>query len=396
MSYRDELIRKISTEATGWRRELHRNPQTMYEELYASEFVCRKMNEWGIQFERGIARTGVVATIEGQHNRSGRVVAFRADMDALDVTETSGQPWSSQIPGKMHACGHDGHTASLLALAYYLKQTKTFDGLVRLIFQPAEEGGRGAFKMIEEGLLDRFPFDEIYGFHNWPSLPSGTFATRPGPILAATDVFSISLTGCGGHAAIPHVTRDVIPAVANLTLALQTIVSRETDPTAAAVISITNVAAGSGADNVISGTAKLGGTVRTFCNDLRDEIEGRIREMADSIAAVFRVRSETKYNRLMDAVVNHIDSTRHCCAAAIAVAGEASLRDFEPMMGGEDFGGFLQVRPGAFMAIGQAELDESSPHNAGLHSSAYDFNDAIIPIAASYFAELAERRLPIH
>ena len=209
MSDRDQLIKAISSQATEWRHELHRNPQTMYEEEFASEFISGKLTEWGIRFERGIARTGVVASIEGRLNRSGRAIAFRADMDALDITEQSGQPWSSQTPGKMHGCGHDGHSATLLTVARYLSQTRNFDGIIRLVFQPAEEGGRGAFVMLEEGLLERFPFDEIYGYHNWPWMPRGQFAIRSGPMLAAVDEFSIQLTGKGGHAAMPHLTCDV-------------------------------------------------------------------------------------------------------------------------------------------------------------------------------------------
>ena len=395
MMSRAKLIESIVAEATEWRRELHRNPQTMYEETFASEFVAKKLTEWGIPHERGIAVTGIVATIEGRRNHSGRAIAFRADMDALDLDEQSGQPWASQTPGKMHGCGHDGHTATLLALGWYLNQTRNFDGAVRLVFQPAEEGGRGAFRMLEEGLLERFPFDEIYGYHNWPFLPRGQFAIRSGPMLAAVDNFEIRLTGKGGHGGVPHMTRDVIPASAQLVLALQTLVSRETDPMASAVLSITNVMAGSGADNVISGLARLTGTVRTFRKDVRDHIETRMREMATGIASTFGVAAECKYVRLLDATVNHAEETVHCQAAAAAIVGEENVKDMEPVMGGEDFGGFLEVRPGAFIAIGQTEQDAGSPHNYTVHSPRYDFNDAILPIATEYFAELAERRLPI-
>jgi hippurate hydrolase len=395
MTTRDQLIQAISAEATAWRRELHQNPQTMYEEEFASAFICRKLTEWGIRHERGIAKTGVAATIEGRRNHSGRAIAFRADIDALDIAETSGQPWASRIPGKMHGCGHDGHTATLLALAHYLQQTRNFDGTVQLIFQPAEEGGRGAFRMLEEGLLERFPFDEIYGYHNWPMLPRGTFAIRSGPMLAAVDEFTIELTGRGGHAGMPHFSRDPIPAAAQLALGLQTIVSRETDPLAAAVISICNLNTGTGAFNVIPTTAKLNGTVRTFLPNVRDNIENRMREMVNGIALSYRLTSTVEYKRLMDPTVNHPESTEHARAAAAAVFGEANVKELDPVMGGEDFGAFMLQRPGAFMAIGQAEPDAASPHSQGVHTPAYDFNDAIIPTAASYFAELAERRLPI-
>ncbi len=395
MTTRKQLIESIAAEATEWRRELHRNPQTMYEETFASDFIAKKLTEWGIPHERGIAITGVVGTIEGRRNHSGRAIAFRADIDALDIVEQSGQPWASLTPGKMHGCGHDGHTASLLALAWYLQQTRNFDGIVRLIFQPAEEGGRGAFRMLDERLLERFPFDEIYGYHNWPFIPRGKFAIRSGPMLAAVDNWEIRLQGKGGHAGMPHLTHDVVPAAAQLVLALQTIVSRESDPLAAAVISITNLSAGTGAENVISGMARLSGTVRTFRADVRDHIQARMAAMAEIIAAAFRATGEFHYTRLMDATINHAESTEICQAAAAAIGGAENVLDIEPIMGGEDFGGFLLARPGAFMAIGQAEPDAASPHNYICHHPKYDFNDAIIPTAASYFAELAERRLPI-
>jgi hippurate hydrolase len=295
----------------------------------------------------------------------------------------------------MHGCGHDGHTATLLALAHYLQQTRNFDGTVQLIFQPAEEGGRGAFRMLEEGLLERFPFDEIYGYHNWPMLPRGTFAICEGPMLAAADIFRIELAGKGGHAAMPHHTRDVVPAAAQLVLALQTLVSRETDPLASAVVSVTNFNAGTGAFNVIAGSATLNGTVRAFLPEVRDAIEHRMKEMAEGIALSYQITAAVKYTRLLDATINHPGSTLHARAAASAIVGEVNVKELTPVMGGEDFGGFLLERPGAFMAIGQAEPDPASPHSQGVHTPFYDFNDAIIPAAASYFAELAEQRLPI-
>jgi hippurate hydrolase len=394
MNERDQAIKSISAEAIEWRHQLHQNPQTMYEEAFASALVCEKLKNWGIEYEPGIAKTGVVATIHGRRNQSGRAVAFRADMDALDITEQSGQAWSSQIPGKMHGCGHDGHTASLLVLARYLSQTRNFDGVVRLIFQPAEEGGRGAATMLEEGLLERFPFDEIYGYHNWPGLPRGVCAIRSGPFLAAADVFEISLEGQGGHAAMPQATRDVIPVAAQLILAFQTLISRETNPMESAVISVTNLTAGSGAINAISGSARLSGTVRAFRQEIRDNLKSRMQGMTESIASMFRVQSNFEYKEITDPVINYPEPTAHCRAAAAAIVGQENVRDFEPIMGAEDFGGFLKDRPGAFIAIGQAENDSQSPHSAGLHSPKYDFNDAILPTAASYFAELAERRLP--
>lgn len=392
---RIDLIEQISTEAVHWRRELHRHPQTMYEETFASDFVCRMLDQWGIPYERGIAITGVVATIAGRRNESGRTVAFRADMDALDIEEDSGQAWASLYSGKMHGCGHDGHTATLLTLARYLEQTKNFDGTVRLIFQPAEEGGRGAFRMLEEGLLERFPFDEIYGYHNWPFLPRGSFSIAPGRMLAAVDDFEVELNGKGGHAAIPEGAVDVVPAIATLAFALHTLVSREIPATESAVLSVTNMNAGTGAFNVISGKARLSGTVRTFRNEDRSHLESRIREMAEGVAAMFRAEAVVVYRRQIDPVINDARAVGYCSEAAAKLVGNQNVLPFVPMMGGEDFGGFLSVRPGAFMAIGQAESKQDSPHNFTLHSPKYDFNDRILPLAAEYFAELAESRLPI-
>jgi hippurate hydrolase len=393
---RKQTLEALAAEATEWRRELHRHPQTSYEETFASDFVAKKLTEWGIPHVRGIAVTGIVATIEGKRNHSGRAIAFRADMDALDLTELSGQPWASETKGKMHGCGHDGHTATLLLLAKYLNETRNFDGLVRLLFQPAEEGGGGAYRMLAEGLLNKFPFDEVYGYHNWPWLPRGTFSIRSGAFLAAADCFEITLHGRGGHAAMPHGTLDPLPAAASLALGLQTLVSREADPLASAVVSITNLNAGTGAFNVIPDTATLTGTVRTFRKELRDHIETRMHTMVQATAAMHRLQSaELKYSRIISPVINDAEATEFCREAARTVAGEANLREAEPTMGGEDFGGFTDVRQGAFILLGQGEADPNSPHSAGVHSPRYDFNDAILPTAAEYFAELAERRLPI-
>ena len=392
---RDTLIQQIAADATEWRRELHRHPGTMYEEIFASDFIAAKLTEWGIPHERGIAKTGIAAKITGRQTTSGRSVAFRADIDALDLIEQSGQPWTSEVPGKMHGCGHDGHTATLLALAFYLQQTRNFDGTVVLIFQPAEEGGRGSFRMLEEGLLDRFPFDEVYGYHNWPFIPRGTFAIKPGPMMAAVDIFEINIQGVGGHAGMPHGSVDVLPAAAQLVLAFQTLVSRETDPIAAAVISVTRLHAGGAADNVITGTARLGGTVRTFNAKVRDHIEARMKAMTDAIATAYQSTATFSYTRLMDATINDPEHTEFAISAAETISGaDKVFTKMEPVMGGEDFGGFLQVRPGAFIAIGQGE-EAGSPHSQSVHHPKYDFNDAILPIATSYFAELAERRLPI-
>lgn len=394
MEDRRHLIHAIAQEATEWRRELHQHPQTMYEETYAAEFVSSRLRGWGIPHETGIGGTGVVATIEGQPGSESRCIAFRADMDALDLTEETGLPWASRTPGKMHGCGHDGHTATVLALGRYLQQTKRFRGTVRLVFQPAEEGGRGANRMVDEGLLDCFPFDEIYGFHNWPYLPKGEFSICSGYMLAASDTFEITLFGKGGHAAMPHVCTDVIIAGSQLVSALQSLVSRETDPQQASVISVTNFVAGTGAHNVMPRAATLSGTVRTYSPALRDLMERRMAEMTQATAAMFGMQAEFTYHRITDPVWNHEANVGYAGEAVERLFGRDRLKSFVPVMGGEDFGHFLEKRPGCFIALGQGASDPNSPCSQGLHTTKYDFNDEIIPVAVEYFADLAETRLP--
>ncbi|MCU0228653.1 MAG: amidohydrolase [Bryobacterales bacterium] len=393
MDHRDTLIESIAREATSWRRELHQNPQTMYEETYAAGFVAARLTEWGIPHETGIGGTGVVATIEGQPTDGAPTIAFRADMDALDLTEETGLPWASKNPGKMHGCGHDGHTATVLALGRYLQQTKRFHGKVRLVFQPAEEGGRGAYRMVDEGLLSRFPFDEIYGFHNWPYLPKGEFSICSGFMLAASDSFELTLSGKGGHAAMPHVCTDVIVAGSHLVSAWQSLVSRSTDPQQAAVLSVTNFVAGTGAHNVLPRGASLSGTVRTYSPQLRDMMERRMAEMAHATASMFGMEASFTYHRITDPVWNHQDNVAYASQVVEKLFGSQRLKPFVPVMGGEDFGHFLEKRPGCFIALGQAEPDPASPHSQGVHTTRYDFNDEIIPMAVAYFAELAETRL---
>ncbi len=389
---RKSLIHSIATEATSWRRELHKHPQTMYEETFASSFIADRLQEWGIQHESGIAKTGIVATIEGQPNPGAPVIAFRADIDALDITEESEAPWKSVCPGKMHACGHDGHTATVLALAKYLQQTRQFQGKVRLIFQPAEEGGRGAAAMIAEGLLDKYPFDEIYGFHNNPYGLAGEFSICPGFMLAATDFFEMSLTGRGGHAAMPSICDDVIVAGSQLVSAIQSLISRETDPQDAAVISITNFHAGTGAANVLPETAAFSGTVRTFKPDTRVRIEERMAAVLGHVAEMFHLQHRFVYNRITDAVFNHPENVVYSSDSVAKLFGKDALKPQQPIMGGEDFGSFLELRPGSFIFAGQGELDRASPHSQGLHTPRYSFNDAIIPLVLEYFVDLAETR----
>jgi amidohydrolase len=393
MADRKALIDSISTEAAAWRRTLHQNPQTMYEESFAANFVAEKLKEWGIAHETEVGKTGVVATIDGQSPKRGRAIAFRADMDALDIQEETGLPWASQNKGKMHACGHDGHTATVLALARYLQQTRNFQGRVRLIFQPAEEGGRGAERMVADGLLERFPFDEIYGFHNFPYRPAGEFWIRSGFMMAATDFFSIQLNGRGGHAAMPSICDDLILASTQLVSAFQGLISREVNPLSSAVLSVTNLQSGTGANNVLPSSAFLSGTVRCFEADVRTQLEARMRTVVQGVAEMHRLQHAFTYNRITDAVSNPAEHVGYSISAVERVFGAAAIHTQEPMMGGEDFGYFLERRPGSFIFVGQADADPASPHSQGLHTPKYDFNDAINPLVVDYFAELAEMRL---
>ena len=386
------VIEGIAKEAAEWRREMHRHPQTKYEETFASALVKEKLTEWGIAHEGGFAGTGVVGTIEGEDAADGPVIAFRADMDALDIHEESGVPWASTYPGKMHACGHDGHTATLLAFAKYMQETKKFRGKVRLIFQPAEEGGRGAERMMEDGLLERYPFDEVYGWHNIPSIAKGVFATCAGPMMAAADFFDISLSGRGGHAAHPHVCDDVIVAASYLVTALQTLVSREVDPLEAAVLSVTSLIAGTGTVNVLPAKAELRGTVRTFKLEVRDRMEARMKTMVEQCAVMFGVKAEMSFARVIDATCNHEANVGYCRESAARLFGEERVTVQVPVMYGEDFGSFLDKKPGVFMFVGQGVEDAEAVHSQGVHTSRYDFNDEVIATVVEYFAEMAEAR----
>ncbi|MEC7028918.1 MAG: M20 aminoacylase family protein [Pseudomonadota bacterium] len=384
-------------EVAAWRQELHQNPQTCYEEEFASAFVKKKLMEWGIPFKENIAKTGVVATIEGQKTDSGKRIGLRADMDALDITEKSGVAHASKNPGKMHACGHDGHTATLLGAAKYLSENRNFNGTVHLIFQPAEEGGRGAHKMIEEGLFKDFPCDAVYGLHNWPWMPAGKVATRVGPLLASVDEFEITITGVGGHAAMPHQTNDPAIIASQLVMGLQSIVSRNVDPVETAVLSITNMNVGTGAFNIIGDVAKLSGTVRTFNNDIRHKIKKRIEDMLEYTCKAYGAECHMDYDFNIDATINTPDGVVAAVEALKEVVGEENIdADCAPCMGGEDFGAYLTEKPGAFIFVGQGvEGDEKSPHNHGLHSPYYDFNDDIIPVGASFFARVVEKSMPL-
>lgn len=381
----------------GWRHELHQNPGTKYEEVFANNLVTTTLDSLGIPYINGLGKTGVVAIIEGQKNTSGKTIGLRADMDALPINEQSGQAWASKIPGKMHACGHDGHTATLLGVAKYLSETRNFDGRALLIFQPAEEGGRGAFAMMEDGLFkDNLKCDAVYAIHNWPAQPVGTAAIREGGIMASVDIFDIKITGKGGHAAVPELAIDPVVAGASLVTTIQSIISRSIPATDSGVITVTNFHAGDGAYNVIPDTADLSGTVRTFSNDVRTHIERRLNEVCAGLAATYGVDVDLSYTRMIDPTINNPEHTQIAADAMARIIGDENVdRNVAPTMGGEDFGGMLGAVPGAYIFVGQGTNNAKSPHNQSLHSPKYDFNDNIIPIAMDYFAELVESSMPL-
>lgn len=376
-------------ELTEWRRDFHRFPEILYEVHRTAASVAERLRSFGVDdVITGIGRTGVVGVIRGRQNDSGRVIGLRADMDALPITETSGKPHSSQHPGKMHACGHDGHTTMLLGAARYLAETRNFDGTVVAIFQPAEEGGAGGRAMVEDGLMERFGIAQVYGLHNMPGMAVGTFGTRPGPIMAATDEVTIQLSGRGAHAARPHAGLDLVVAASAIVQALQSVVARTVDPLESVVVSITKIHIGE-ATNVIAETGSLGGTVRTLKGELRDLVEARVKAIVHGVAAAYGIAADVHYRRNYPVTRNHPSETDFAAAIAATVVGHANVDgSIPPIMGGEDFSYMLEARPGAFLFIGQGDTP-------GLHNPAYDFNDDIIPIGCSFWVRLAETALPI-
>ncbi|SHF25399.1 hippurate hydrolase [Ruegeria intermedia] len=377
---------ELHPEITAWRRDIHQNPELLYDTHRTSALVAEKLREFGCdEVVTGIGRTGVVGAIKGKTDTQGRVIGLRADMDALPMQEQTGLDYASQTPGAMHACGHDGHTAMVLGAAKYLAETRNFDGTAVVIFQPAEEGGNGAEAMCRDGLMDRFGIQEVYAMHNVPGLPTGQFAIRSGPLLAAVDEFDIHLDGRGGHAAKPHETVDTTVMLSQLVVALQTIVARNTDPTLQAVLSVTSVETSSTAFNVIPQSARVRGTVRTHSNEMRDLVERRLTEVTQGVVAAMGGTARVTYTRCVPVTINAEAPTQHAEAAAIAVGG--SCLEAPMVMGGEDFSFMLQERPGAFIVLGNGD-------SAGLHHPEYDFNDEIIPIGCSWFAEMVEIRMP--
>jgi hippurate hydrolase len=388
-----EMLRLFQADLVHIRRDIHANPELAFEETRTSQLVSDKLAEWGVEVHRGIAKTGLVGVVKGKANSSGRAIGLRADMDCLPMHETGDAPYKSRNAGRMHACGHDGHTTMLLGAARYLAQTRNFDGTAHLIFQPAEEGGGGGQVMVQEGLFERFPCEAVYALHNWPGLPPGKMAVRAGPILAATDEIRITIRGKGGHGAMPHLTADPVVAAAQVIGALQTVASRNVSPLDSVVVSICSMQTSQlGAFNVIPGHVLLVGTVRSFRPETRDLAERRVREIATSVAQGLGTSAEIEYRRGYPATVNAEKESAFAARVGERVFGKDNvITDFEPTMGGEDFSYMLQARPGAYVFLGQG----GGPSGCFLHNPGYDFNDEVIPLGAGYLAALVEESLPI-
>ena len=383
-------IADFHDEMTAWRRDFHQYPETSFEEVRTSAIVAEKLESWGIEVHRGMAKTGVVGVLHGQGGPGKKSIGLRADMDALPMTEQNDIPYTSRIPGKMHGCGHDGHTTMLLGAAKYLAETRNFDGTVYFIFQPAEEGGGGARVMLDEGLLERFPMETVWGMHNWPNMPAGMIAMRPGPVMAAPDQFDITIVGRGGHGAYPHASVDPVIIGAHILTALQSIVSRNVSPLDNIVISATKFHAGE-AYNVIPESAVISGTIRTYRPETRDLAEDSIKRIAPAVAEAFGATAEVSHRRGYPATVNSAEETEFAAHVADQIVGEQNVdRDPQPSMGAEDFGYLLEKRPGSYIWLGA----EGGPAKGLLHNPHYDFNDEILPIGASYWAKLVETALP--
>ena len=382
-------VADLQPDIQAWRRKIHENPELLYDVHHTAAFVADRLREFGCdEVATGLGRTGVVGVIKGKKpggKGDTRVIGLRADMDALPIEEQTNLPYASKTPGKMHACGHDGHTAMLLGAARYLAETRNFAGDAVVIFQPAEEGGAGAAAMIKDGLMDRFGIEQVFGMHNGPGIPVGSFAIRSGPIMAATDDIDIKIEGLGGHAARPHKCIDSVLVGSQLMTALQSIVSRTVDPLESAVISICEFHAGN-ARNVIPQTAELHGTVRTLTPEVRELVEKRVREVVAGVAQMTGARIELTYERSYPVTVNHRSQTEVAKRVAKDVAGDANVREMPPMMGAEDFSYMLEARPGAFIFCGNGD-------SAGLHHPAYNFNDEAIVYGTSYWIKLVENTL---
>ena len=390
-----EYIRRWQDEFVAIRRDLHAHPELGFEEHRTANVVAERLTALNIEHHTGVGKTGIVAVVRGRSTASGRSVGLRADMDALPMQEDNTFAHRSRYDGRMHGCGHDGHTTMLLAAARYLAETRAFDGTVTLIFQPGEEGYAGGRAMIEDGLFERFPADQIYALHNWPGLPVGKIAVRAGPMMAAADRVTIDIDGKGGHGAHPHQSIDPVLVAGHIITAAQSIVARNVSPIDTAVVSLCAMHAGHpGAMSVIPRTAQLVGTVRTFKAATQDLIERRLSELVPSIAAAFGASATLRYERVYPATINTAAEARFAADVAGEVVGrENVVHDLDPSMGSEDFSFMLQRRPGAYARLGQGGIGGAAP--CFLHDSRYDFNDSVIAIGAGYLAALAEQAMPL-
>jgi amidohydrolase len=382
-------VADLQPDIQAWRRDIHQHPELLYDVHRTAAFVANRLREFGCdEVATGLGRTGVVGVIKGRKPAGKgdlRVIGLRADMDALPIVEATDLPYASKNPGLMHACGHDGHTAMLLGAARYLAETRNFAGDAVVIFQPAEEGGAGAAAMIKDGLMDRFGIEQVYGMHNGPGLPVGSFAIRTGPLMAATDAIDIRIEGLGGHAARPHKCIDSVLVGAQLITALQSIVSRTVDPLESAVLSICEFHAGN-ARNVIPQTAELRGTVRTLTAEVRELVEKRVREVVAGVAQMTGAKIDLVYERGYPVTVNHASQTDIATKVAKEIVGDSNVHEMPPMMGAEDFSYMLEARPGAFIFCGNG-------NSAGLHHPAYNFDDEAIVFGTSYWVKLVENTL---
>ena len=387
-----DSIRRFHSELTAIRRDLHAHPELSFTEERTSKLVADYLRKLGIETHTGLAKTGVVGVIPGK-SRSGKGVGLRADMDCLPMNELNTFAHKSRTDGRMHACGHDGHTTMLLGAARYLAETRNFDGTAYVIFQPAEEGGGGGHVMVKEGLFDKFPANEVYAVHNWPGLPAGQMAVRAGPVMAATDEVQITLRGRGGHGAMPHLVVDPVVAAAQIITALQTIASRNVNPVDAVVVSVCSMQTSQvGAFNVVPDHVKMVGTVRTFRPETRDLAEKRLKEIVNHVGTGLGVTCEINYSRGYPATINSAREALFAAKVGERVFGKSNvITEHEPTMGGEDFSYMLQARPGAYVFLGQGGM----PGGCFLHNPNYDFNDEVIPLGAGYLAALVEESLPV-
>jgi hippurate hydrolase len=392
-----EPILAYQSELETIRRDIHAHPELCYEEQRTADVVAQRLTEWGIPVVRGLGVTGVVGIIK--NGTSDRAIGLRADMDALPMQELNTFEHASRHAGKMHACGHDGHTTMLLGAAHYLSQNRNFDGTVYLIFQPAEEGGAGARRMMDDGLFERFPMEAVYGMHNWPGIKTGSFGVVAGPMMASSNEFRVVVKGKGGHAAQPHRGIDPVMVAVQIAQGWQTIISREKNPLDTAVLSITQIHAGS-ATNVIPDEAVMIGTVRTFATDVLDLIERRMHEIAGGLAAGFGATVDFSFKRNYPPLINHPEQTAFAVEAMRAVVGADNVdTNVEPTMGAEDFAFMLQEKPGCYVFIGNGDGEHRmGGHGLGpcqLHNGSYDFNDQLLPVGASFWARLVEMSLPL-